>query len=491
MSSTPGQEQPHLVSLVLQSKKALLHGQQICSHAHACSNSSARAAVDVLALDAKVRWISEAVVEQLKLAASVAKGIEDKRMHLHKQAQSWDTERSHYSTELDHILEALGAQLVSPEFHQTSADSSLFGSQHSSQEDQPGPHPHDQSESRTFPPSSPSTTVRNHSGVLSGTDVRNIRDQDRKHWKNLRDFVDDQAIEDILETIEGNRTALDDLLGRTSDYSETLNQAIESILTSLPQSADGSQLAARMRDTIVDQDTVGTSMAGALESLASHFEQMDAALKDTEAGEILGEGDLQQMYRDVEELPAILSELEDGGRMIDAHHTSLLAAQDIRNNNLVHLSSVLDDLEELGDIMEEMLQNQEEVETKFEEGLNSLQEQILTIRDLHEQYISYQTAFNKLTVEISRRQHYKDAAENIVKGMMSQLTAMTEEEDQVRRRFNAEYGAHLPEDICLCIGNPPTRWEVVPWPGDSLELLPRIDEDLLVEARRNAATPDR
>lgn len=55
------------------------------------------------------------------------------------------------------------------------------------------------------------------------------------------------------------------------------------------------------------------------------------------------------------------------------------------------------------------------------------------------------------------------------------------EEDQVRRRFNAEYGAHLPEDICLCIGNPPTRWEVAPWPGDSLEILPRIDEDLLVE----------
>jgi autophagy-related protein 17 len=66
MGSATGPEQPHLVSLVLQSKKALQHGQQICSHAHACSNSSSRAAVDVLALDAKVRWISEAVVEQLK-----------------------------------------------------------------------------------------------------------------------------------------------------------------------------------------------------------------------------------------------------------------------------------------------------------------------------------------------------------------------------------------------------------------------------------------
>jgi autophagy-related protein 17 len=82
--------------------------------------------------------------------------------------------------------------------------------------------------------------------------------------------------------------------------------------------------------------------------------------------------------------------------------------------------------------------------------------------------------------------------------MVRQLAAMTEgernilqlsvaalslslEEDQVRRRFNAEYGAHLPEDICLCIGNPPTKWEVVPWGGDSPELLPHIDEDLLSE----------
>jgi autophagy-related protein 17 len=43
----------------------------------------------------------------------------------------------------------------------------------------------------------------------------------------------------------------------------------------------------------------------------------------------------------------------------------LLAAQDARNNNLVHLSGVFDDLEELGDIMEEMLQNQEEVEVNL------------------------------------------------------------------------------------------------------------------------------
>ena len=95
-------DQPHLVSLVLQSKKALQHGEQLCSKANALTNASAQCAVDVLALDAKVRWISEAVIEQLKvshvtsygflspptltqLAASVARSIEYKRAQLDKQ----------------------------------------------------------------------------------------------------------------------------------------------------------------------------------------------------------------------------------------------------------------------------------------------------------------------------------------------------------------------------------------------------------------------
>lgn len=62
-------DQPHLVSLVLQSKKALQHGEQLCSKANALSNASAQCAVDVLALDAKVKWLSEAVIEQLKVRA--------------------------------------------------------------------------------------------------------------------------------------------------------------------------------------------------------------------------------------------------------------------------------------------------------------------------------------------------------------------------------------------------------------------------------------
>lgn len=68
-------EQPHLVSLVLQSKKALQHGEQLCSRANSLSNASAQCAVDVLALDAKVKWISAAVIDQLKVFSITYAGL--------------------------------------------------------------------------------------------------------------------------------------------------------------------------------------------------------------------------------------------------------------------------------------------------------------------------------------------------------------------------------------------------------------------------------
>ena len=148
---------------------------------------------------------------------------------------------------MDDVLEALGAQPVPPEFHETSADSSLFGSQHLSAEE----HKDDTSlnnvdrnhtGNRSTPttplrsasghstlngrlslsPVSPSATLRRNGyarkegeheygkGKADQSPISNGKiNKDRKNWKTLRDFVDDQAIEDILEMIDGDRVALD------------------------------------------------------------------------------------------------------------------------------------------------------------------------------------------------------------------------------------------------------------------------------------------
>jgi len=101
--------------------------------------------------------------------------------------------RSKRTGALDDILEELGSQKVPPDFHQTSADSSLFGSQHSEDEDQaPNGELLRQSPSDTVLPRRPPK-----------------RQDERRSWKTLRDFVDDQGIENILQTMEDERTSIE------------------------------------------------------------------------------------------------------------------------------------------------------------------------------------------------------------------------------------------------------------------------------------------
>jgi hypothetical protein len=70
MASQRPPEPTSIVSLVVQSKKALQDGESLCSRAHALSTSSAQTAFDLLALEAKVKWTTDAVIEQLKARLS-------------------------------------------------------------------------------------------------------------------------------------------------------------------------------------------------------------------------------------------------------------------------------------------------------------------------------------------------------------------------------------------------------------------------------------
>lgn len=71
MALPTGNDQPHLMSLVLQSKKAFLHGEQLCKDATGVSAQCGQIAADVLALSAKVRWMTDAAREQLKVCITL------------------------------------------------------------------------------------------------------------------------------------------------------------------------------------------------------------------------------------------------------------------------------------------------------------------------------------------------------------------------------------------------------------------------------------
>jgi len=176
--------------------------------------------------------------------------------------------------------------------------------------------------------------------------------------------------------------------------------------------------------------------------------------------------------------------------IIELNHNKLQTFLNSLKKSLEDLSGVLDDLDEFAEIMTEMLYTQETVETKCDEGLNGLHQHLVVLEQLHDRYVSYQTAYNKLVLEMARRRHYCEAVERIVRGMAKQLEEMTMDESRVRGLFNSEYGGHLPEDICLYIENMPTKWQVIPWERDKLELLPEVPDDLIVEARDKVGFAD-
>jgi autophagy-related protein 17 len=117
--------------------------------------------------------------------------------------QAWDTLLVQRTDALDAILESLGTQVVPPDFHDTASDSSIFGSQGS-----------DESEAETpvfpLPGHSPTLTIRGGSGIESHKKRKHkFKREDKSKWKTLRDFVDERAINDALETIDKDRSALE------------------------------------------------------------------------------------------------------------------------------------------------------------------------------------------------------------------------------------------------------------------------------------------
>ena len=83
-----------------------------------------------------------------------------------------------------------------------------------------------------------------------------------------------------------------DILNKTDDYPETLNNTTTAIRDSLP---DVPPLPP-MDKLLTTQDEKITLMARHLESLAAHYDQMAGALHESEAGEIFSEEDLEGRF---------------------------------------------------------------------------------------------------------------------------------------------------------------------------------------------------
>jgi autophagy-related protein 17 len=182
---------------------------------------------------------------------------------------------------------------VPNDFHSTSDNSSIFGS----------PKSEIIEDSTTSADRSPTATLR-----AQPTD----KSSDKSRWKTLRGFIDERAIEEVLETVELERAVLDvgsihalsghhnppictqDVIATTAEYPQTLTMMNAAVKSSLPQPSP----LLPIEKILSSQTDVSIDMARHLDSLTAHYDQMAIALKDCEAGEMFSEEDLQGMCVD-------------------------------------------------------------------------------------------------------------------------------------------------------------------------------------------------
>jgi len=363
-------------------------------------------------------------------------------------AQQWDNARSFHSGNLDSILEALGTQSVPPGFYESPTSSSVFGSQHPDLDGEEKP--------------------------IGGAG------KDRAQWKTLRDFVDERGIEDATESVDNDRIALDDILAITEDFPRILTDRVASLREGLPALPPLPSIT----HIFDDQERLSTSMARHLESLSSHYDQMTIALRDKESGVEFSEEDLLDMNRDMDELPSIIADLEDDLDAIQGNFDGLNAAKSENKERLACLRVTLGRLDELSDIMLDMLDQQQAVETDYEAHLASLQSHLTSLEHLYITYTSYQHSYNNLLLELDRRRRYQDSTRDLLANMLKQLDIRRLDEIHAREIFSGSHRAQLPNDLCLCIDDVPSRYVMNIAEGDSQEEVPDVDEDLLEDAMK-------
>lgn len=115
-------------------------------------------------------------------------------------------------------------------------------------------------------------------------------------------------------------------------------------------------------------------------------------------------------------------------------------------------------------------------------------------------YTSYQHSYNNLLVELDRRRRHRDSTSELLANMIKQLDLrrlgalpnsnsmisvvnFVEDEIHAREVFLENHRAQLPDDLCLCIDDVPSRYVINIAEGDTQEEMPDVDEDLLEDVR--------
>ncbi|KZT18844.1 hypothetical protein NEOLEDRAFT_1189403 [Neolentinus lepideus HHB14362 ss-1] len=139
--------------------------------------------------------------------------------------------------------------------------------------------------------------------------------------------------------------------------------------------------------------------------LEAHRDHLATALRDHEAGRHSMRNIYKKMNRNTEELPCIIAELENNVSTIERSHEQLQRVKATSQEHFSYHRGILDDFDELGEIMADMLLHQEKIEVSHISFSVRLSPHCCGHRQT-----AYQFSYNELLIELARLRKYREAA---------------------------------------------------------------------------------
>ncbi|KZP00497.1 hypothetical protein CALVIDRAFT_595304 [Calocera viscosa TUFC12733] len=437
-------------SLLQTSKSALQTGQALCTRAHARSLQSASWAVEALAKDARARWGREACERMLREAEGIVVALGGRRGRVLEEIRRWDIMR-------DEATEALDSQL--DRLSQVGVPRGMWAARSGEEE---GVDPFDEDGSQGDAEDAGGedgllvrSGLRDGSGERKGTDKG--REAGERSRRNLRDFVDEREVDELMDRMEQDRTVLDEAL-RSPDVPtpHALTSAIAHLRGSLPPPRPSHTHT--IHALLAQQEELTSTMSIALESLTLHYEQMQHAASDVRAGIALEREDVDVLVRDTQEVGPILEELELATGQVEQVGERLREAGKVQGGQV--LDAACEGLENLRKGMQDLAGHIAHIEETTTAVLPMLNAHLAGVNSLQAHFGEVERAYEQLVLELARRGAAKARAERLIEELEMQLEGWYAEESREREAFLEETGEWLPPGLCPAVGDAPERWVV-------------------------------
>jgi autophagy-related protein 17 len=320
--------------------------------------------------------------------------------------------------------------------------------------------------------------------------------------KHLFDFVDEGGIGHLESAIKASLDRFDAARVQLAETCQAFEQDLERLHVSMSPEEDA-DVHLQDGETPVPAlfyqlETKATEAAGHLEGLVKHYDLCVTALKHTEGGgdaitnasigeeqqtsALVGLGvDLDKMesapakpisdeerrelfhvlVKDADEVDEVVADIKDSLVEMEDSMTQITVYVDSLREAYGRLREAMVYLKEIVGRLPIYISACAEFQHSWDDEKNLLLEKLQELEGLTDFYAGFSDAYDELILEVQRRRQVRHSMEKIIKGALSELDALYQDDAARRDSFRDNQAEFIPSDLWPGLVNQPPKWRIV------------------------------